>query len=124
MAKTARVEAGMPRGARAVAVLDVREAVDNAGSSPVPVRDSLLDSSDALISGSQDGTETVGRIGAFHAEHQRQQRPVHSTAIAAGPGMNRDGACGIGEIPVQSRVKVAGNRRRAVDELLIAPLRS
>jgi hypothetical protein len=49
--------------------------------------------SDPLAAGSQPGTEPVGRVCAFHAEHQCQQRPVHSTAAVAGSGMNRDGTC-------------------------------
>jgi hypothetical protein len=105
--KRARGEAGMPRGARAVAVLNEGEAVDDADSSSVPACDSILDSSDPLTAGSQAGTKTVGRVGAFHAQHHRQQRPVHPRATIAGSGMNGDGVCGVGEVSVQSRVKVA-----------------
>jgi hypothetical protein len=64
--------------------LDDREAVNDAGSSSVPACDSLLDSSDPLTARSQAGTETVGPIRAFNAEHHRQQKPVHSTAPVAG----------------------------------------
>ena len=84
----------MPRGARAVAVLNEGEAVDDADSSSVPACDSILDSSDPLTAGSQAGTKTVGGVGAFHAQHHRQQRPVHPRATNAGSGMNGDGIAG------------------------------
>ena len=98
--------------------------VDDAGSSPVPACDSLLDSSDPLTVGSQAGTETVWQISAFRAEHQRQHRPVHSIATVAGSGVNRDGVCEVGEYRSSRASKVAAYLRRVVDELLVAPLRS